>query len=111
MFKVNNTHSTPCSSVSIVNFEHVIAGWVVLILQYLKNVFPGRRKRTKSKYFMKLVIYLLYTKRKKRPCELEKLKYYEFNEIRSISHVVARGKSFLDTTKSVFFLDHTKMRF
>ena len=52
---------------------------------------------------MKLVIYLLYTKRKKRPCELEKLKYYEFNEIRSISHVVARGKSFLDTTKSVFF--------
>ena len=38
MFKVNNkdtrttytrmTYFTPCSSVSIVNFEHVIAGWV-----------------------------------------------------------------------------------
>ena len=29
MFKVNNkdTRATPCSSVSIVNFEHVIAGW------------------------------------------------------------------------------------
>ena len=31
MFKVNNkdTRTTPCSSVSIVNFEHLIAGWVV----------------------------------------------------------------------------------
>ena len=36
MFKVNNKDSrttpmayfTPCSSVSIVNFEHVIDGWV-----------------------------------------------------------------------------------
>ena len=29
MFKVNNkdTYFTPCSSVSIVNFEHAIAGW------------------------------------------------------------------------------------
>ena len=32
MFKVNNkdtrtTPSTPCSSVSVNNFEHVIAGW------------------------------------------------------------------------------------
>ena len=32
MFKVNNEDTfivnfTPCSSVSIVNFEHVIAGW------------------------------------------------------------------------------------
>ena len=30
MFKVNykDTRTTPCSSVSIVNFEHVNAGWV-----------------------------------------------------------------------------------
>ena len=32
MFKVNNndtrTYFTPCSSVSIVNFEHVNAGWI-----------------------------------------------------------------------------------
>ena len=35
MFKINNKDtrtmplaSTPCSSVSVVNFEHVIAGWV-----------------------------------------------------------------------------------
>ena len=30
MFKVNNkdTRMTPCSSVSIVNFKHVNAGWV-----------------------------------------------------------------------------------
>ena len=28
MFKVKiETYFTPCSSVSIVNFEHVIAGW------------------------------------------------------------------------------------
>ena len=31
MFKVNNkdlrTYFTPCSSISIVNFEHEIAGW------------------------------------------------------------------------------------
>ena len=27
MFKVNNTCFTPCSSVSIVNFEQVNAGW------------------------------------------------------------------------------------
>ena len=31
MFKVNNkdtrTYFTPCSSVSVVNFEHVIADW------------------------------------------------------------------------------------
>ena len=46
MFKINNkvtgdwrrsgnfklwTYFTPCSSVSIVNFEHVIAGWDVTI--------------------------------------------------------------------------------
>ena len=43
MFKVNNkdnktttlaalllTDFTPCSTVSIVNFEHVIAGWAVI---------------------------------------------------------------------------------
>ena len=30
MFKVNNIF-TPCSTVSIVNFEHVIACWVVII--------------------------------------------------------------------------------
>ena len=40
MFKVNNKDTrttpyfTPCSSVSIVNFEHVIAGWVVLCAFY-----------------------------------------------------------------------------
>ena len=35
MFKINNKDTrtmplafTPCSSVSVVNFEHVIAGWV-----------------------------------------------------------------------------------
>ena len=41
MFKVNNndTRTTPeqllCSSVSIVNFEHVIAGWEMTL--YLKS--------------------------------------------------------------------------
>ena len=34
MFNVNNkdtrTYFTPCSSVSIVNFEHVIAGWDII---------------------------------------------------------------------------------
>ena len=29
MFKVNNKYFTPCSSVSIVNLEHVIADWVI----------------------------------------------------------------------------------
>ena len=30
MFKVNNKDTSPlCFSVSIVNFEHVIAGWVM----------------------------------------------------------------------------------
>ena len=31
MFKVNNkdTRTTPCSSISIVNFKHVIAGWEI----------------------------------------------------------------------------------
>ena len=36
MFKVNNvvlvSYFTPCSNVSIVNFEHVIAGWVSVSL-------------------------------------------------------------------------------
>ena len=36
MFKVNNkdttTYFTPCSSVSIVNFEHVIFGWDKVLL-------------------------------------------------------------------------------
>ena len=27
MLKFNNKDTTPCSSVSIVNLEHVIAGW------------------------------------------------------------------------------------
>ena len=31
------TYFTPCSSVSIVNFEHVIAGWVYCILDLLEN--------------------------------------------------------------------------
>ena len=43
MFKVNNkdtrtmpgVDSTPCSSIPIVNFEHVIAGWERLILSLL----------------------------------------------------------------------------
>ena len=32
MFKVNNkdTRTTPCSSVSIVNFEHINADWVMV---------------------------------------------------------------------------------
>ena len=36
MFKVNNKDTrttTPCSSVSIVNFEHVIAGWVIDMIE------------------------------------------------------------------------------
>ena len=34
MFKVKNkdTRTTPCSIVSIVNFEHVIAGWEVAFI-------------------------------------------------------------------------------
>ena len=27
---------TPCSSVSVINFEHVIAGWVVLSVKTIK---------------------------------------------------------------------------
>ena len=27
MFKFNNKYFTPCSTVSVINFEHVIAGW------------------------------------------------------------------------------------
>ena len=42
MFKVNNkdtrTYFTPCSSVPIVNFEHVNAGWV-LPLTHFSQVF------------------------------------------------------------------------
>ena len=34
MFKVNWTHITPYSSVSIVNFEDVIAGWVIIQRKY-----------------------------------------------------------------------------
>ena len=46
MLKVNNkdtrmtpmeTYSTPCSSVSIVNFEHVIAGWEQCNIAKLHN--------------------------------------------------------------------------
>ena len=37
MFKVNNKDTkTPCSSVSIVNCEHVIAGWVYLVFLVLR---------------------------------------------------------------------------
>ena len=36
MFKVVNkdTRMTPCSSVSIVNFKHVIAGWDVVVFTF-----------------------------------------------------------------------------
>ena len=56
-FIVNFEHFTPCSSVSIVNFEHAIAGWVVyeqmqatplLKIGHKLNVhrtFPRRRGR------------------------------------------------------------------
>ena len=36
--KVNFEHiSHLCSNVSIVNFEHVIAGWVILVVEMLKT--------------------------------------------------------------------------
>ena len=41
LLKVNNRNTRPCSSVSIVNFEHVIAGWgcsKVLILSFLELI-------------------------------------------------------------------------
>ena len=53
MFKVNNkdtrtTPSTPCSSVSVNNFEHVIAGWGgegggggYSILNHFKQIFAA----------------------------------------------------------------------
>ena len=44
MFKVNNknivnflTYFTLCSSVSIVNFDYVIAGWEVISLTFVDN--------------------------------------------------------------------------
>ena len=43
MFKINNkdtrtrTYFTPCSGISIVNFEHVIFGWVVAVVRRLKQ--------------------------------------------------------------------------
>ena len=47
MFKVNNkdtrtTPSTPCSSVSVNNFEHVIAGWggAIQFLTILNKFLP-----------------------------------------------------------------------
>ena len=53
MFKVNHSnnnsntfeHFTPCSSVSIVNFEHVIASWVgpsqIYMMEFLVNYTYG----------------------------------------------------------------------
>ena len=43
MFKVNNKHTktTPQSSLSIVNFEHVIAGWVVSYQYYDMSASPN----------------------------------------------------------------------
>ena len=47
IFTVNFKHFTPCSNVSIVNFEHVIAGWVSLILT--KNTDSHKGPMTEKK--------------------------------------------------------------
>ena len=58
MFKVNNKDTrttpcfTPCSSVSIVNFEHVITGWV--------SIFETSILSEKNLYFL-FTIYLVKT--------------------------------------------------
>ena len=43
MFKVNNKYTrTPCSSISIVNFEQVNAGWVVINQMDNTDIFEIR---------------------------------------------------------------------
>ena len=44
MFKVNNKHQNDanCSSVSIVNFEYIIAGWGKLVFQFSSTIFFNR---------------------------------------------------------------------
>ena len=61
MFKVNNKDTrttpchTPCFSVSIVNFEHVIAGWVLCPLLFTCR--GGRTKALSSEYkLIKLIL-------------------------------------------------------
>ena len=58
MFKVNNkdTRTTllahaPCSSVSIVNFEHVIADWVTFLCNYHVTLLC-RTVYQSNKYFL-----------------------------------------------------------
>ena len=79
MFKVNNkdtrtmpmasfwylycylwTYFTPCSCVSIVNFEHVIPGWLQIILQNdnkgtLSDLYSKPCQASKMKHFAKAV--------------------------------------------------------
>ena len=47
MFKVINKDTTSCSSVSIVNFEHVIAGWELI----RSNIKAHEIKKTYKKKF------------------------------------------------------------
>ena len=71
MFKVNNF--TPCSSVSNINFDHVIAGWVIGYKIY-RNVHSNQvhyftlketyiediRKKTYKTYFETFLIFYCF---------------------------------------------------
>ena len=71
MYKVNNkdtrttpmAYFTPCSSVSIVNFEHVIAGWVYCLKtpENRKLIFSvGYRNVTQGINGLNRITYLAY---------------------------------------------------
>ena len=66
-----STYFTPCSCVSIVNFEHVIPGWVQIILQ--NETFKDFNIRSwTTKRNNKEILSGLYSK----PCQASKMKHF-----------------------------------
>ena len=45
-FNIKDTRFTPCSSVSIANFEHVVAGWVSTLVNALLHKFVNLTTRS-----------------------------------------------------------------
>ena len=59
MFNINNkisTYFTPCFTVSIVNFEHVNAGWGILLKSNLSPFSMTSRIEVSKVYFSVLIV-------------------------------------------------------
>ena len=79
------TYFTPCSSVSIVNFEHVIAGWDTS-LKNERYKRSGRYKNDTTQHNP----YMLFWDFKNSTKEIPILQWSVFQVVKTSSHILKR---------------------